>query len=268
MSQDQEPSHEELNVPEYAAARGARLEGILGRVSDAPLREGNRLALLKNGPDTYDDWLAAIARAEHWIHLDNYIIANDEIGNRFAEALSAKAAEGVTRAGAPRLVRLHERSPLLLEGMREAGVEVKAVNPPTSGPPLGAIRRDHRKLLAVDGEYASTGGVCIADGWMVRSKETGLPYRDTAVSVRGPVVADINRAFASLWGEMVEELPDDERPGPEEIQAAGETPRAWSSRNRAGCARCVCWSCSRPGCRSGSGSPIRISSPCRSSPSR
>ena len=109
------------------------------------------------------------------------------------------------------------------KGMREAGVEVKAVNPPASGPPLGVIRRDHRKLLAVDGEYASTGGVCIADGWMVRSPETGLPYRDTAVSVRGPVVADINRAFTSLWGEMVEELPDEERPEPEDIQAAGET---------------------------------------------
>ena len=60
----------------------------------------------------------------------------------------------------------------------------------------------------MDGEYASTGGVCIADGWMVRSPETGLPYRDTAVSVRGPVVADINRAFTSLWGELVEELPE------------------------------------------------------------
>ena len=222
MSQDLEPSHEDLNVPEYAASRGARLEGILGRVSDAPLRDGNQLALLKNGPDTYDDWLAAIAGAERWIHLDNYIIANDEIGNRFAEALSAKAKEGV------RVRVLHDwfgcmdvpRS--FWRGMREAGVEIKAVNPPASGPPLGAIRRDHRKLLAVDGEYASTGGVCIADGWMVRSKETGLPYRDTAVSVRGPVVADINRAFTSLWGELVGELPEEERPGPGDIHAKGE----------------------------------------------
>ena len=41
MSQDRELRHEDLDVPEYAAARGARLEGILGRVSDAPLREGN-----------------------------------------------------------------------------------------------------------------------------------------------------------------------------------------------------------------------------------
>jgi cardiolipin synthase A/B len=222
LSQDREPQNADLKVPEYAASRGARLEGILGRVSDAPLREGNSIALLKNGPDTYDDWLQAIAGAQRWIHLDNYIIANDEIGNKFADALSAKAAEGVQ-------VRvLHDwfgcmnvpRS--FWRGMREAGVEVKAVNPPASGPPLGAIRRDHRKLLVVDGSYASTGGVCIADGWMVRSPDTGLPYRDTAVSVRGPVVADVNRAFTKLWGELVEELPDAERPDPKDIEAAGE----------------------------------------------
>jgi cardiolipin synthase A/B len=199
------------------------LEGILGRVSDAPLRGDNEISLMKNGPDTYDEWLAAIGRAERWIHLDNYIIANDVVGNRFASALSAKAREGV------RVRVLHDwfgcmnvpRS--FWNGMREAGVEVKAVNPPASGPPLGAIRRDHRKLLAVDGEYASTGGVCIADGWLVSSPDTGLPYRDTAVSVRGPVVADINRAFSSLWAEMVGELPEDERPDPKDIQAAGET---------------------------------------------
>src|SRR5215210_3296580 len=150
LSRDRELRHDEPNIPEYAASRGARLGGILGRVSDAPLRGGNRIELLKNGPDTYDDWLAAIARAQRWIHLDNYIFANDEIGNRFAEALSAKAAEGV------RVRVLHDwfgcmnvpRS--FWNGMREAGVQIEAVNPPASGPPLGAIRRDHRKLLAVD----------------------------------------------------------------------------------------------------------------------
>jgi cardiolipin synthase len=223
LRQDRDLERENPTIPEYAASRGARLEGILGRVSDAPLRRANSIELLKNGPDTYDDWLQAIARAQRWIHLDNYIFANDEIGNQFAEALSAKASEGV------RVRVLHDwfgcmdvpRS--FWNVMRKAGVEVKAVNPPASGPPLGAIRRDHRKLLVVDGEYASTGGVCIADGWMVRSKETGLPYRDTAVSVRGPVVADINRAFTSLWGELVERLPDAERPGAKDIEAAGET---------------------------------------------
>ena len=138
-------------------------------------------------------------------------------------------------------------------GMREAGVQVKAVNPPASGQPLGVIRRDHRKLLAIDGEYASTGGVCIADGWMVRSEETGLPYRDTAVSVRGPVVADINRAFSSLWGELVEELPRRSALSRGTSRRRERRPRVWSSRNREGCARSGCWSCSRPGYRSASG---------------
>jgi cardiolipin synthase len=222
LSQERDVRHEDLAVPEYVASRGARLEGILGRVSDAPLRDGNQVALLRNGPDTYEDWLAAIARAKRWIHLDNYIFQDDEIGNRFADALCAKAKEGV------RVRVLHDWfgcldvSRSFWKGMREAGVQVKAVNPPASGPPLGVIRRDHRKLLVVDGEYASTGGVCIADGWMVRSKETNLPYRDTAVSVGGPVVADVNRAFTSLWGELVEKLAEDECPDPKEIQAAGE----------------------------------------------
>src|SRR5512132_419577 len=95
LSRDQETQHKADSIPDYAASRGTRLEGILGRVSDAPLRDGNQIELLENGPDTYDHWLAAIARSQRWIHLDNYIIANDEIGNRLAEALSAKAAEGV-----------------------------------------------------------------------------------------------------------------------------------------------------------------------------
>ena len=204
------------------ASRGGRLDRALARASDAPLREDNRLGLLKNGSHTYDDWLAAISRAERWVHLDNYIIRYDDTGRRFAEALAAKAAEGV------RVRVLHDWFGCLdvprsfWEDLRGAGVEVRAVNPPTLGAPLGAIRRDHRKLLVVDGEYASTGGVCIGDGWLVVSPETGLPYRDTAVSVRGPAVADIDRAFAGLWDETGEAVPADERPAADDIPAAGE----------------------------------------------
>src|SRR5215217_3486139 len=84
------------------------------------------------------------------------------------------------------------------------------------------MRRDHRKLLAVDGTYASTGGVCISEGWLVTSPETGLPYRDTAVGVRGPAVADLERAFAGTWREVGKTLPDAERLRAEHISAAGD----------------------------------------------
>jgi cardiolipin synthase A/B len=102
-------------------------------------------------------------------------------------------------------------------------VEVRVVNPPSLY--RGARRflaRDHRKLVGVDGHYASVGGICIADGWLERSSETGLIYRDTAANLRGPAVADVERAFAGVWDLHGEPLPDEERPDAAGIPPAGE----------------------------------------------
>src|SRR5215217_3833080 len=205
---------------EVAVQRG-RLDRALARASDAPLREGNRLEILRNGPDTYEDWLGAIAGAKRWVHLDNYIFQDDEVGERFAAALMKKAGEGVKVRVLYDWFGCLDVRRTFWQGMREAGVDVRAVNPPTFGSPLGVIRRDHRKLLAVDGEYASTGGVCISEGWLATSPETGLPYRDAAVGIRGPAVAEAERAFAGLWGVTGEALPEDECPDPGDIPRAG-----------------------------------------------
>src|SRR3954465_12526123 len=159
-------------------SRGKQLDRALARASDAPLREGNRLVLLKDGPNTYNDWLAQISLAERWVHLENYIFRADEVGQRFAEALCQKAAEGVRVRVLYDWFGCLDTPRAFWSRLRSAGVEVRAANPPTLGTPLGVMRRDHRKLLAVDGTYASTGGVCISEGWLVRSPETGLAYRD------------------------------------------------------------------------------------------
>ena len=220
-------SNEDRNsYPDAAArmgeARTARLDKALARTSDAPLRKDNHLELLKDGGQTFDDWLSAIGRAEHWVHLENYIFAADETGRRFSEALCEKAAAGVTVRvlydwfGCLNVPSSHWKA------LRSAGVEVRVVNPPTIGTPLGVIRRDHRKLLGVDGLYASTGGVCISKDWLVSSPETGLPYRDTAVSVRGSAVADIERAFSGTWNESGRPLPEAERPEAARVEPAGK----------------------------------------------
>ena len=201
---------------------GGSLDKALERTSQAPLRIGNRLVLLQNGPDTFDDWLAAIGRAERWVHLDNYIFQDDAVGRRFADTLKEKAADGVPVRVLCDWFGSWSTPRSFWRELRGAGVEVRPVNPLTLGAPLGAVRRDHRKLVAVDGEYASTGGVCIDEGWMVRDSGTGLPYRDTTVSVRGPAVADLERAFARLWGDTGEPLPDEECPRAESIPRAGD----------------------------------------------
>jgi cardiolipin synthase A/B len=211
-----------LTATTETPSRGGRLDIALARASDAPLRDGNRLRLLKDGPVTYDDWLAEIARAERWVHLENYIFRADKVGYRFAEALCEKAQEGVRVRVLYDWFGCLDTPRAFWRRLQSAGVEVRAVNPPTLGTPLGVVRRDHRKLLAVDGAYASTGGVCISEGWLVRSPKTGLVYRDTAVSVRGPAVADLERAFAGSWDEMGRPLPEEERPGAEGIPLVGD----------------------------------------------
>jgi cardiolipin synthase len=199
------------------------VERVFKRVSDAPLREGNRLSLLKNGPQTYNEWLEEIGRAKKWIHLENYIFKADRVGRRFAEALKEKVAEGVSVRAIYDWYGSKATPGSLWRELRAAGVDVRVFNRFSLSAPLEAFLRDHRKTLAVDGEYGSVGGVCIADQWVEVSPETGLYYRDTAVGFRGPAVADLERAFAGVWDRSGKEpLPTEERPGVEQIELAGE----------------------------------------------
>jgi len=191
------------------------------RASGAALREGNRLSLLRNGRETYLEWLMEIHAARRWIHLENYILLDDDVGYLFAEGLREAAGRGVAvrvlidwfgSADVPRS---------FWQRLRRGGVDVRIVNPPQFGRPLRVLRRDHRKFLGVDGRYGSVGGLCIGEKWLELSRETGLPYRDTAVGVEGPAVADLEVAFARIWSRNGPPLPASEVPRVEGIPRAG-----------------------------------------------
>ena len=51
--------------------------------------------------------------------------------------------------------------------LKNAGVHVRAFNPPgvRLGDPFGALQRDHRKLVVVDGQVAHVGGLCVGVEW-------------------------------------------------------------------------------------------------------
>src|SRR5262249_46499341 len=73
----------------------ALAEQAFSRAAGAPLINGNHIQLLKNARENYPAWLAAIGAAKHHIHFESYIIHEDETGWRFANALVAKARQGV-----------------------------------------------------------------------------------------------------------------------------------------------------------------------------
>jgi cardiolipin synthase len=192
------------------------------RTAGAPLIGGNCVRLLKDARENYPAWLEAIGAARQHIHFESYIIHEDETGRMFAEALIAKAREGVrVRLIYDWMGGVGKTSRKFWDHLRAGGVEVRCYNPPRFDSPFGWLSRDHRKMLAVDGEVGFITGLCVGRMWVGDPAKNIEPWRDTGVSVRGPAVADIERAFAQVWATMSEPIPEDELASDIPIAAAG-----------------------------------------------
>ena len=180
------------------------------RVAGAPLVERNAVRLLRDGAGNYPAWLEAIGRATRWIHFECYVIHDDEVGERFASALSARAGAGVAVRVIYDWVGGFGTSRRFWRRMRAAGIDVRSFNPPGPGSPLGWVSRDHRKMLAVDGEVAFVAGLCVGRMWAGDPERGVEPWRDTGIEIRGPAVAEVERAFAGSWARCGPALPEDE----------------------------------------------------------
>jgi cardiolipin synthase len=193
------------------------------RAAGAPLVEGNQVRLLKDARENYPAWLDAIGAAQRHIHFENYIIREDDTGRRFADALIAKAREGVrVRLLYDWLGCFGVASRRFWNRLRTGGVDVRCYNPPRLDSPLGWISRDHRKMLAVDGQIGFISGLCVGRMWEGIPEKNVEPWRDTGVEVRGVAVADIERAFAQVWAMTGEPLPEHEVPGRGDLGRAGD----------------------------------------------
>jgi cardiolipin synthase len=184
---------------------------------------GNSVRVLKDAAENFPAWLGAIAAARRTIFFEHYIVAEDEIGRQFVAALAARARAGV------RVYAIHDwfgdlgiaRSSLW-RPLVEAGGTVRCFNPLRLDSPLGWLTRDHRKLIAIDGEVGFVSGLCVSGKW-VGDPARGLePWRDTGIEVRGPAVADFEEAFAQVWAATGAPLPQEELTPVSSMSAAGE----------------------------------------------
>lgn len=168
---------------------------------------GNRVSLFTQGDLAFERMLEAIENAERSVWLEMYWFAADEVGMRFFDALEAAAKRGVSVAilydawgsfGTPRQQ---------FDRLRAAGAAVVEFNPISLIEQRFRVasltRRNHRKLLIVDGDVAFTGGLNIADEWS--STLRGKRWKDEVVEVTGPVCRNLQLTFLDSWGEQREE---------------------------------------------------------------
>lgn len=199
------------------------MDQAFNRASGAPLVRGNDVRLLRDAAGNYPAWLEAIAGAERYVYFESYIIRDDTSGREFAEALSARARAGVrVRLLYDWLGALGKTSGSFWDGLRAAGVEVRCFNPLRLANPVGWVHRDHRKMLSVDGRVGFVTGLCVGDAWVGDPARGVEPWRDTGVELRGPAVAEVERAFASVWAEAGTPLPGGERAEVSAMAPAGD----------------------------------------------
>jgi cardiolipin synthase len=169
------------------------------RTAGAQLIPGNRVRILKDAVENFPAWLEAIRAAERTVYFESYIIGDDRVGREFVQALAERARAGV------RVRLLYDwlgtrASRSLFAPLVAAGGAVRVFNPPRLDSPIGWLTRDHRKSIAVDGRVGFVSGLCVSARWLGDPARKLDAWRDTGVEIRGPAVAEIERAFAQVWG--------------------------------------------------------------------
>lgn len=182
-----------------AAMEKERIINLLLNNSYSLLTTGNRLRILNNGQKTFDALFAALEKARHHIHLEYYIIDNDETGKRLKEILIRKSQEGVEvrliidDVGSWGLGRRYLRE------LKNAGVEIFPFMEVRFPRLTGRVNfRNHRKIAIIDGEIGFTGGINLADRYAKGLEGVG-PWRDTHLQIEGDAVACLQVVFTADW---------------------------------------------------------------------
>jgi cardiolipin synthase len=155
--------------------------------------------MLLNGEETFAAITDALNRAEIFIHMEYYSIANDRIGNIIKDILIKKARKGVLVKVIFDSVGSWDLGARYVSSLKNAGVMVHSFLP-VSFPRLRRELnfRNHRKIVVVDGAVGFMGGLNIGDMYISGEPSIGF-WRDTHIELTGPSVSCLDDIFRADW---------------------------------------------------------------------
>jgi cardiolipin synthase len=184
-------------------------DSMAERLSQRPLLGGNRVTALCNGEEAYPAMLEAIEGARERVFLSTYLFDSSRTGRAFVSALGAAAARGATvRVLVDGVGELYAypRARTLLGRSR---IRVGRFMPPRLLPPsLHVNLRNHRKILAVDGAIAFTGGMNIGERHLAKDESNPRRVIDMHFRFEGPVAGQIEAVFLDDWSFVTGEAID------------------------------------------------------------
>ncbi len=174
--------------------------------SNAILTNNNQVKVLRNGHQKFTELFREIEKATHHIHLEYYIIEDDETGNYLKELLIRKAREGVEVRVIYDDVGSWALRKRFFRPMLDAGIKVDCfmkVRFPTFTSRVNY--RNHRKIVVIDGHVAFTGGINIADRYLKGLPKVGI-WRDTHLKITGGAATALQVIFMADWYFVSKEI--------------------------------------------------------------
>jgi cardiolipin synthase A/B len=200
-----------LGEPEHEGAEHLKLLArAVTRVVSRPLTPGNLVQPLVNGDEAFPVMLEAIELAHKSISLCTYIFDNDPSGKQFADALGRAVKRGVAVRVLIDAAGTRYSWPAITHRLKALGVPYARFLPASLLTPWRVATvnlRNHRKILVVDGRTAFTGGMNIRHGNVLAARPRN-PVQDLHFRVEGPVVTQLQDAFANDWAFTTREVLD------------------------------------------------------------
>lgn len=174
-----------------------KLIRLLNSSEEAPLTSCNKVTVIRNGENVIPKIVEDILAAKSFIHLEYYIVKDDETGNALVDAICKKATEGVT----VKLIYDYVGSSLSRateEKLRNSGVEFYPFMPVYFPKFTSKLNyRDHRKIAIIDGLVGYVGGVNISNTYFNGRNE--MYWRDTHLRIVGQAIGSLQMHFFMTW---------------------------------------------------------------------
>ena len=191
-------------------ARLIELARVVGRVTERPLLVGNEVNRLVDGDEAYPAMIEAARSAQRSISFVSYIFEAKGVGGELVDALADASSRGVEVRVLIDDVGARYARPRIHRVLKKRGVPVAKFLPALL--PRGFTHfnlRNHCKIMVVDGRIGFTGGMNIRQSSVLASNPKH-PTKDLHFRVIGPVVAQLQEAFARDWafaaGEKLEDF--------------------------------------------------------------
>ena len=195
-----------VELQDQLSDNSRQLISLVNKLAEPHLFTGNEIEVFTTGQAKFDTLLRDIASATRYIHVQYFIIENDETGKQLIDLLMRKAREGVQVRVLYDYVGSFYMRHSVLKKLREAGAEIHPFLELTFMQFAFRINwRNHRKIVVIDGEVGYVGGMNIANRYVIGDKKW-TPWRDTHLRITGEAVAALQYSFAIDWNFTTREL--------------------------------------------------------------